>query len=71
MATFTAVDKDKLRKAFALAHQASEDSAHFSQSSRDKFRAIARLIWQAHGEKGQTPPVGVGAALIERTGLEA
>ena len=69
MATFTAVDKDKLRAAFALAHHAGE-SDKFPQRTRAKFKAIADLIWQAHGEKGSTPLPHVGAALLERTPLQ-
>ena len=70
MATFTAVDKELLREAFSLAHQACEDT-RYPAKTRAKFKTIATLIWRAHGEKGANPPAGVGAALIARTSLES
>jgi hypothetical protein len=70
MPNFTAVDKELLRQAFSLAHQACEDNK-YPAKTRAKFKAIATLIWRAHGEKGANPPAGVGAALIARTSLES
>lgn len=66
--TFTAVNKTQLQQAFALAHQSSENPG-IPKAHRDRFKKIATLIWKAHGEQGKEPPVGVGAALINRTTL--
>lgn len=67
--TFTSVSRSHLQKAFALAHRLSENpSAPVDQ--RGQFRAVAYLIWKAHGEEGG-PPAGAGdriAAEFERAG---
>ncbi len=51
--SFTSVDREKIQKAFALAHRASQ--VQHRSWPRDKFREIARLIWEAHGEPGELP----------------
>ena len=63
---FTSVKRHKLQRAFAIAHRAGED-ANIPQDCRDKFRLVAKLIWDAHGEPGQ-PPEGSGAKLLEQMG---
>lgn len=52
---YTSVSRRDLQKAFALAHKSSEDLS-ISDSQRKRFRAIAILIWRAHGETGGMPP---------------
>lgn len=66
---FTAVNKAQLQQAFGIAHRASENP-RIPASHRATFKQIAVLIWKSHGEPGKEPPVGVGAALIERMSLE-
>lgn len=61
---YTSVDKEKLQWAFALASHAGEDDA-IPKDTRDKFRAIARYIWQAHDEHGHEAPKGVGKSLLD------
>ena len=61
--TFTSVDKELLPKAFALAHRASENP-EIESNARAKFRAIAFLIWEAHGEAG-APPSEAGKRILE------
>jgi hypothetical protein len=48
---FTSVNRTKLQQAFALAHKLSQDLNH-TLRARGHFRAIAHLIWKAHGEEG-------------------
>lgn len=67
---FTAVNREQLQQAFALAHRASED-AKLPQATRAKFRQISTLLWKAHGENGKQPPEGCGRILAERIGLQA
>ncbi len=55
MATYTSVDRDKIRRALALAHSASEDSS-IPQIVRKRFFTIAHTIWKALGEDGAVPP---------------
>jgi hypothetical protein len=62
--TFTSVNKDKLQRAFALAHRASE-SDKLPATTRARFREIAVLIWDAHGEQGH-PARGAGAELLNK-----
>jgi hypothetical protein len=62
--TFTSVNREKLQKAFALAHKASEN-CDTPKSERLKFQLIARLLWEAHGEQG-APPEGSGQELLEK-----
>ncbi|MES2137015.1 MAG: hypothetical protein V4502_08155 [Pseudomonadota bacterium] len=61
--TFTSVNKDQLRRAFAIAHRAGEDP-QYPQATRVKFKAIATLLWKAHGEEGD-PPQGSGAKILD------
>ncbi len=61
--TFSSVDKDELRLAFAIAHKASEN-ADLGQVERALFRRIAQHIWTAHGETPAIPPVGAGASAL-------
>lgn len=62
--TFTSVDKTKLQLAFAIAHKGQEDFG-MSSEARDKFKAIAQLIWDAHGEKGK-PPMYAGEKVLDQ-----
>lgn len=62
--SYTSVSRVKLQKAFAVAHRASED-AWFSTEARTKFREIAKLLWEAHGEEGK-PPANAGAELLSK-----
>lgn len=55
--SYTSVSRRELQQAFAIAHRASVQSST-PAAERAKVRAIARLIWNAHGEAG-TPPVRV------------
>lgn len=61
---YTSVSRYELQKAFALAHKASEDET-VPISERIRFRAIARLIWKAHGEPGEPIP-GSGLELLTK-----
>ena len=61
--TYTSVSRHGLQKAFALAHRLSENE-FVPNAQRAQFRAIAYLIWKAHGEPG-TPPDGSGEILWE------
>jgi hypothetical protein len=61
MSEFTSVNKTKLQIAFAMAHRLSEDLT-VATKERKRYRAIATLIWEAHGEPG-VPPKGSGKAL--------
>ena len=63
MAEYTSVNRALLQVAFGIAHQASE--RNLPKQYRDKFRQIARLLWQAHGELGNDPPPGAGERLLE------
>ena len=68
--SFTSVRRDKLQKAFALAHRWSErrslDLDEVSHADyRRRFQQIAKLIWEAHGEPGEIP-AGAGAALAAK-----
>jgi len=67
MSTFTSVNKTKLQIAFAMAHRLSEDLT-IAAKERRRYRAIATLIWEAHGELG-TPPKGSGKALVTKMDL--
>lgn len=65
--TFTSVSRVELQKAFAIAHRLSENP-EVPAAQRAQFRAIANLIWKAHGEQGGIPE-GAGetiAAAIAR-----
>lgn len=67
--TFTSVSRSHLQKAFALAHRLSENP-NVPNAQRAQFRAVAYLIWKAHGEEGGPPP-GAGARIaaeFERAG---
>lgn len=67
--TFTSVSRSHLQKAFALAHRLSENP-NVPCAQRGQFRAVAYLIWKAHGEQGGPPP-GAGeriAAEFARAG---
>ena len=61
--TYTSVSRHGLQKAFALAHLLSE-SESVPHTQKRQFKAIANLIWWAHGEPA-TPPKGAGAILWE------
>lgn len=54
-ATFMSVQRDRLQKAFALAHKASEDP-DIGKIERKYFSAIATLIWLACGETKNPDP---------------
>jgi hypothetical protein len=53
--TFMSVQRDRLQKAFALAHRASEDY-NIGATERKYFSAIATLIWLACGESKAPDP---------------
>jgi hypothetical protein len=61
---YTSVSRNELQKAFGLAHKLSE-SDNVPAAQRKQFRAIALLIWEAHGEPG-TPPAESGAILLAK-----
>lgn len=61
---FTSVSKHQLQTAFAYAHKLSEDES-VPLAQRTQFRAIAGLIWRAHGETGE-PKAGSGAELLTK-----
>jgi hypothetical protein len=63
--TFSTVNTARLQAAFHLATRAAEDYGT-SIETRKKFRAIARLIWDAHGEQGPAPTVAELEAAISR-----
>jgi len=65
--TYTSVSRDKLQQAFGLAHKLSE-SPSIPDRQRKQFRAIAILIWEAHGEPGAPPPES-GAILLAKFGV--
>lgn len=65
--TYTSVSRDKLQQAFGLAHKLSE-SPSIPTAQRHQFRAIAILIWEAHGEPGAPPPES-GAILLAKFGV--
>lgn len=66
MANYTSVSREGLQKAFGLAHKLSERES-VPMEQRKQFRAIATLIWEAHGEPGK-PPSGSGALALIGTG---
>lgn len=51
-----------------MAHHAGEDF-NVPAEYGAKFRAIARLLWQAHGEPGRNPPNGAGTELAAKMGV--
>lgn len=53
--TFMSVERERIQKAFALAHKAAED---FDTPNKERkyFRAIAHLIWLACGEIAKPTP---------------
>lgn len=53
--TFMSVQRDRIQKAFALAHRASEDEKVHA-TERKYFSAIATLIWLACGETKTPDP---------------
>jgi hypothetical protein len=59
---YTSVSREDLQKAFGLAHKLSERAA-VPNAQRAQFRAIAYLIWKAHGEPG-TPPTESGQIVL-------
>jgi hypothetical protein len=64
---FTSVSRNKLQQAFGLAHKLSE-SHSVPAKQRKQFRAIAILLWEAHGEPGAPPPEA-GAILLAKFGV--
>src|SRR5579864_9284373 len=60
---YTSVSRSHLQKAFALAHRFSENP-DVPSVQRAQFRAVAYLIWRAHGEPGGPPP-GAGERIAE------
>lgn len=66
---FTSVSRHELQAAFGIAHKSSED-VELPFPVRRRFRAIALLIWKAHGEPGAIPP-NAGAQLLEKDMLLA
>lgn len=60
---YTSVSRSHLQKAFALAHRLSENP-DTPNVQRAQFRAVAYLIWKAHGEPGG-PPEGAGKRIAE------
>jgi hypothetical protein len=60
---FTSISRYELQQAFALAHRSSEDLS-IPLIHRKRFRAIAQLIWKAHGEEQPRPPEGTGEKLL-------
>jgi hypothetical protein len=69
--TYTSVQRDKFQKAFAIAHHASESYDLLNPAeARAKFKEIARLLWDAHGEipKGN-PPKGAGGKLLGQAAM--
>lgn len=66
---FTSVCRTRLQAAFGIAHKSSEDLT-IPAPIRKKFKAIAHLIWDAHGEPGK-PPKRSGELLLDKGLLEA
>lgn len=62
--TYTSIERPQLQAAFGIAHKCSEDG-RIPASLRKKFRAIALLIWEGHGEPGK-PPARAGELLLDR-----
>lgn len=54
---FKSVDRDKLAKAFAVAHRSQSDT-RLDSAARARMRVIAKLLWDACGE-----PVSYATAL--------
>lgn len=61
--TYTSVSRTHLQKAFAMAHRLSENP-DVPNVQRAQFRAVACLIWKAHGEPGGPPP-GAGEKIAQ------